>query len=84
MIWKLLDLLHVPPGPVNAVLNWMDRRYYANCGTIWWRFWFEVTGQGRRARRYRRKMRRGRESLADYFDGLKDLPKGPVRQRRAP
>ena len=36
---------------------WWDyalRSYYRACGTWRWRFWFEVTGQGRAARRYER------------------------------
>lgn len=63
MIWRVLDWLHVPAAWVNAYDDWTERMYYRSCGgpRIWWRFWFEVTGQGRSARRYMRVMRHGRK-----------------------
>jgi hypothetical protein len=63
----LYEILHrINSTWPNRLDEWMDRRYYASCGgpRIVWRFWFEVTGQGRGARRYMRRINRCRRAGA--------------------
>lgn len=61
LIYELLYRLN-PTWP-NRLDDWLDRRYYASCGKWHWRFWFEVTGQGRAARRYMRVLKKGRREF---------------------
>jgi cytochrome P450 len=65
-IFVIADKLGVSEKRIQGWDAWLNRLYYKSCGhPIRWRIMFEITGQGRGARRYMRVQRQGRKEWTE-------------------